>query len=180
MSVCVVRVKHLRLANFLQRCTRPQHQLNWHLVENFIAICRVVCQIQHRLHRANPSSCIGPFMDGICNLLQRPPVDEDGLLALRSEVSKLVLLHPLANFFEWVHRQASVKSSVLADRARVQLSKTDLINATWLGICTDEIGPHFHLALSCVDILLNCIKEGPSVILWHLKCGFDHFIFALF
>ena len=114
-------------------------------------------------------------MNGVSNPLQRAPVHKDGFLAFCRELSELVLLHPGANFLERIHGQSSGDLLVVADWARVELTQADLINASALGVGADQVAPHLHLTLARVHILLDRVKEGPSMVLWHLEGGFNHF-----
>ena len=114
-------------------------------------------------------------MNGVSNLLQRAPVHKDGFLAFCRELSEFVLLHPAAYFLERVHGQASGDLLVVADWASVELTQADLINASALGVGADQVAPHLHLTLARVHILLDRVKEGPSMVLWHLEGSFDHF-----
>ena len=114
-------------------------------------------------------------MNGVSDLLQRAPVHKDGFLAFCRELSELVLLHPGANFLERIHGQSPGDLLVVADWARVELTQADLINASALGVGADQVAPHLHLTLARVHILLDRVKEGPSMVLWHLEGGFNHF-----
>ena len=165
MRVCAVVIKDLGLSDLLQGIAGFHHHFDRHLVEDLILGHRVVCKVDDCLHAADARVAVGPGVDRRRNLLHRPPENEDFVVAVTSVLSKLVLVHPVADLLDVVQRKAPLDFGVVAEGRVVELAHGHLVDLLTLPVRQDNVAPHAHLPLSGVEVLLNCVEKGPAVVL---------------
>ena len=176
MSIRRIWVEHLCLAHFLQCSTRPHHYLHWHLVENFITICWIICEIEDYLNWVDSACVVCPLMNGLSHFLNAAPVDKDALFAFCRVLSKLIGLHPLAHFMQSFNTQLPANHLIFGQSRVIQLIQSHRVHLIVLAIGADQVTPHFQLALASVHILLDCVEKWPRVVLWQGE-SLDHFWF---
>ena len=107
MRIATIRVKDLCFAHLLEGRTGLKHHLNGHLIEDLGPISVVISQVEYDLNRPNPTRLVCPAVNGLGDLLNASPVDENVFAALSSVLSKLVCLHPLTHLVEGLHGELS-------------------------------------------------------------------------
>jgi hypothetical protein len=86
-------------------------------------------------------------------------------VAVTSVLSKLVLVHPVADLLDVVQRKTPLDFGVVAEGRVVELAQGHLVDLLTLPVRQDNVAPHAHLPLSGVEVLLNRVEKGPAVVL---------------